>query len=395
MLVADPQDRNGGVPSKGRSWVGIGLTVIAIGLALGGAAALYFYGSPPRTGPERTAAPAPLPQTDPALTALYNRLDIAPLPDDVAKRRSVATQLDILRREPCDWNARYSLAGELQKASYNREAANALIAYSHTCSPSNVALSRAADILYGLSDFDKALNAADEVVQMSPGMPQFHFLRGQIREDAKKYEAAIDDYYSTIGLADDPATISSVVFQKLSNSYAALGKYCEAMAPLQTWVSIDPAKNDTPRVQTLMKDFSKKGNCAASYATGSDRFATQGKNVIMASVNINGVNGTFIVDTGASFVAVSKAFADKAKLPLDGGSKIAMQTANGVSEALRTTVNKIRLGQVEANDVAAVVNVDEAKGFGDGIDGLLGRSFLSRFDVTFGAKEWQITTRKE
>lgn len=87
-------------------------------------------------------------------------------------------------------------------------------------------------------------------------------------------------------------------------------------------------------MQTLIKQYSKKGNCAATYATGSDRFATKSKDVIVAQVSVNGVTGRFIVDTGASFVSVSNAFAKKAKLNLNGNDKVQMQTTNGVPEML-------------------------------------------------------------
>ncbi|WP_133624630.1 hypothetical protein [Phyllobacterium brassicacearum] len=53
---------------------------------------------------------------------------------------------------------------------------------------------------------------------------------------------------------------------------------------------------------------------------------------------------------------------------------------------------EVRIEQVKANDVATVVHAE--KTLGDGIDGLLGRSFLSRFDVTVGAKEWRIESKK-
>lgn len=131
-----------------------------------------------------------------------------------------------------------------------------------------------------------------------------------------------------------------------------LGEYCEAITPVQTWISIDPVKNDTQRAQAMIKEYSDKGNCERSYAKGSDRFSTQGKDVITAKVSINGVPGVFIVDTGASLVSLTKAFAERAKLPLSGDYSVRMQSANGISLGQRSSAKQIQIGRVEANDVA-------------------------------------------
>jgi clan AA aspartic protease (TIGR02281 family) len=211
--------------------------------------------------------------------------------------------------------------------------------------------------------------------------------------DAKRYKEAIDAYDSVLGLTGDLASLNSEVFRRMSLSYVALGDYCEAMTPIQTLVSIDPSKNDTPAAHAMIKDYSNKGKCEESYATGKDRFPTQGKDVITATVSVNGVSGVFIVDTGASVVSLTQRFAELAKLQLSGDLSVRMQSANGVSLAQRSSAKQIRIGHVEAKDVATIVLTDGNKPLGDGIDGLLGRSFLSRFDVTFGAREWRIESK--
>ncbi|MBB6299707.1 retropepsin-like aspartic protease [Rhizobium leucaenae] len=104
-----------------------------------------------------------------------------------------------------------------------------------------------------------------------------------------------------------------------------------AITPLESWISINPDRNDTPVVRGIIKNYATQGKCTSTYATGSDRFPTQGKNVIVAKVSINDVSGNFIVDTGAGFVSVTKAFASRANLQVDSANDILLQTANGVS----------------------------------------------------------------
>jgi aspartyl protease family protein len=192
--------------------------------------AFYIYGDRVIGYIEEATAAKP----DPALLAVYQKYEMDPLPNVVAGRKPIAAYLDMLRREPCDWNALYNFSGELQTQGYRREAARALVAFSSKCTPSNIALQNAANILLRLSDFGEAMKVSDELIAMTPGMPDFYFLRGQIRQGAKKYGDAIDDYYSVIGLTDNVTTLNSLVFQGISDSYRALGDYCAAITPLQT-----------------------------------------------------------------------------------------------------------------------------------------------------------------
>jgi|GEM_PF-1222502 len=389
LLAADPEDRNAGRLPVRRGWLAPVVRTLTICVALCLAIAFYIYGDRVIGYLEQVAAAKP----DPALLSVYQKFEIDPLPNIVASRNPMASYLDILRREPCDWTALYGLSSQLQAEGYRREAAKAFIAFNSKCTPSDVALSYATGILGQLSDFDEALKVSDDLVSMKPSIPDYYFQRAQIRQQAKKYRDAVDDYYSVIGLTDDLATLNGSVFAGISESYSALGDYCEAVTPIRTWISINPGQNNTARAQALIKDYTSKGNCNAAYATGSDRFPTQGKNVIIADVSINGAEGRFIVDTGASFIAVNRTFATRAKLPLEKSAAIMVQTANGVSQALRTTAAEVKIGRVEATDVATVVSDDDAA-LGKDIDGLLGRSFLSRFDVTFGSRDWRIETKK-
>lgn len=325
----------------------------------------------------------------------YRRFDIEPLPRGVTDRSPTAEHLAALVREPCDWQATYAFAVDLQQAGYAREAAKIFIAFSEKCRPSDVALYSAADMLYGLSDLPAAIKVSDELITIAPDLAQPYYMRAQIFHDAKRDKDAIDAFQTFLGLTADLHLLNGEVFRRMSLSYAALGQYCEAMTPIQTWISLNPIANDTAALQTLIRDYSAKGKCEGSYALGKDHFATHGKDVIVVTASVNGVKGQFIVDTGASVVSMTQHFAETAKVPMTGGFSVRMQTANGISNAQSSSASKIQLGHIEANDVAAVVLPSESTSLGDGIDGLLGRSFLSRFDVTFGAKELKIEAKQD
>ena len=102
---------------------------------------------------------------------------------------------------------------------------------------------------------------------------------------------------------------------------------------------------------------------------------------------VNGEAVVFLVDTGASSVAVSEAFAQKAGLT--GGFAITLQTANGAvpGRMLRNVpVRAGHLGSVPAVVAVGLVGLDEDKA-------LLGQSFLSRFDIQIVQDEMRLTPR--
>ncbi|HZV97530.1 MAG TPA: retropepsin-like aspartic protease [Methylophilaceae bacterium] len=92
-----------------------------------------------------------------------------------------------------------------------------------------------------------------------------------------------------------------------------------------------------------------------------------------AQAYINGIRVDVLVDTGATGVAISPRLAEK--LGLQSKTAIRTMTANGETISYMTRLDNVKLGGVEAEDVAALI--------APGLNGhvLLGMSFLSRMDV--------------
>jgi predicted aspartyl protease len=87
-------------------------------------------------------------------------------------------------------------------------------------------------------------------------------------------------------------------------------------------------------------------------------------------------------------------FADRAKVSQVGASDITMATANGLTKAKLTKADKVTLGKLVAtNGSVAVLDTDE-KSYGAGVDGLLGMSFLSRFEVQIANGSIEVRTRR-
>lgn len=80
----------------------------------------------------------------------------------------------------------------------------------------------------------------------------------------------------------------------------------------------------------------------------------------------------FLVDSGASITALSRATADELGLETDPMGGIAMQTANGEIVAQRSSVPLLELGPIRATDLPVAVSA----AFGE--TNVLGMNFLSK-----------------
>jgi clan AA aspartic protease (TIGR02281 family) len=92
--------------------------------------------------------------------------------------------------------------------------------------------------------------------------------------------------------------------------------------------------------------------------------------------SINEQKIDFIVDTGATFVAMSSIQADQLWLDYSLGEQIEMRTASGVETAYKISLDSVRVGDIILKDVPAVVNQGN---FPEII--LLGNSFLQRLKI--------------
>lgn len=92
-----------------------------------------------------------------------------------------------------------------------------------------------------------------------------------------------------------------------------------------------------------------------------------------ATGQINGEQVEFLLDTGATTVAVPVRMAER--LSLSQGPAITITTANGTATAYLTRLDEVRLGDITLRDVAATITPSME---GDGV--LLGMSFLKQLE---------------
>jgi clan AA aspartic protease (TIGR02281 family) len=115
--------------------------------------------------------------------------------------------------------------------------------------------------------------------------------------------------------------------------------------------------------------------------------------VVIVRASVNGVEGDFLIDTGASTISLSNEFAAKANVQYELSRTRETQTANGITHIHPGKAGSVRLGSLEVNDVDVSVKPKGSAGYGGGIDGLLGMSFLSHFTFHFGETEIRLSKR--
>lgn len=79
---------------------------------------------------------------------------------------------------------------------------------------------------------------------------------------------------------------------------------------------------------------------------------------------------------------------------MNNTQEITLTTANGAAKGKLSKASRVTLGSLEASDVPVVVQNIDAKSYGPGIDGLLGMSFLSRFEIQLATGSIEIRTRR-
>lgn len=95
----------------------------------------------------------------------------------------------------------------------------------------------------------------------------------------------------------------------------------------------------------------------------------------VTSGKINGKPVTFMLDTGATGVAIPQATATA--LGLQRGRAFRTQTANGLSTSYAVNLERVSVGDIELHDIAAGIS----PGLGMG-EVLLGMSFLKHIEFT-------------
>ena len=190
----------------------------------------------------------------------------------------------------------------------------------------------------------------------------------------------------TLALAAGTACAQGVSLQGMLGNKALLvvGGVPRAVAPGETWQGMKVVSTSGEQAVVLVdgqrltlrvgeapasvgRAAASGGNSIALTADSHGHFFTQG--------SINNRPVQFMVDTGASVVAIGQGEADRLGLDYRNGRPVRLGTANGTTMGWAIRLPQLRVGDVMAYEVDAVVTPAPMPAE------LLGNSYLSRFNM--------------
>jgi aspartyl protease family protein len=122
-------------------------------------------------------------------------------------------------------------------------------------------------------------------------------------------------------------------------------------------------------------------------ANQSVTLKADGRGHFTAEGQVNGAAMRFLVDTGASTIALPAADAKRAGVSYLNAPRGLVQTANGTAAAYRVKLDTVRIGDITINNVEALV-MEDGLAFA-----LLGMSFLNRTEMRRDGETMVLTKR--
>jgi len=185
------------------------------------------------------------------------------------------------------------------------------------------------------------------------------------------------------------AGAQSITLQGMLGSKALLvidGGAPKAVAAGETWKGVKVVSTSGDQAvleQNGQRQTLRVGEAPMRMGAGTD--APKGNKIVLAAGSgghfitqgaINGRAVQFMVDTGATSVAMGVADAERLGIDYRKGQMARGNTANGAVTVYQVKLASVRIGEVEVYDVDAAVLPTGATHV------LLGNSFLNRFQMT-------------
>lgn len=195
-----------------------------------------------------------------------------------------------------------------------------------------------------------------------------------------------------------PLSVSSALYSCTDSSGTAV--ITDSPAQLRGCTLLSAGRSATPEepspIETPVTPRSTKSDAPANHQMQTSMFTVPLERIgslLVVTIQINGARpAKVILDTGASHTILSYAVArDLGLWALHPATSITMQTVGGPVQADVLPITSIGIGGAEVrNSLAAIYDLPDAPA---GIEGLLGQSVLSQFEVTLNAEKGELRLR--
>ncbi len=287
-------------------------------------------------------------------------------------RGKLAPLADALDKEPCDRRKIIDFCDELLREGEPRYCLRRTERFFAKCGDYVRLRWLTYEAHKRLSEWDEAIAEATKIIDAHPDDSDYRWWRGIAYEGKGAWAEAAADYEQTIRIEPKKTGIPF----NLADMYRKLGRPCDGIFPLEQFTFYHPnvAENARRRLAELYDD----PKCSERLGTGKAiiRLGASSR-AVTSKVKINNTaTGEMLIDTGASSVIVSQAFADRLGLPYRKWLQQRVLLASGSKLVYVGALDEVTLQGVTAKHVECAV-IDGM----EGVDGLLGLSFLSRFEM--------------
>ena len=270
----------------------------------------------------------------------------------------------------CDAAAIHKLVAEYNNSDALVAAVRAGTAFQAKCTRS----SRLDwDILYALEHLERWKEAeaiSDRLLKEDPSDSDFWWWRGKDRRFLGQHDRALADLRQSLADATDRS--NGVQIDYIDASAQAIGKRCETAFALRWLTTRGVELRDS--AQREFNEIFLGSHCVALDGHGQVTWAASGMKRTKVNGKLGGKKIVAMIDPGLGTTLVRRSVADDRKLARGADLDVLTPTGLGTGAA---TSGDLSVGGATATDVPMAI-VDELP---DGVDVVVGLSFLWRFDV--------------
>jgi clan AA aspartic protease (TIGR02281 family) len=229
-------------------------------------------------------------------------------------------------------------------------------------------LNEAGKAAYSRGDFAAAERLFREAIRETPDEPVSHYHLAVVLTRLGQWKEAREAYERTLALGP-PSSVGAAAHEGL-----------RSVAPLTRSRPVAPAAPDPD-------PGSRRPVWRRQLPSDTIKATRIGNNWYVDAVVNDGRPARFLIDTGAFACLISPGLAEAAGItPEPGARAVPMIGIGGRTSGTMVTLQSVRVGEVEATDVVAVVHPVMGPG-----DGILGNTFLSRFTMTLDPERGLLT----
>ncbi|ARU54549.1 aspartyl protease-like protein [Oleiphilus messinensis] len=296
-----------------------------------------------------------------------------------------ATLTRAAENAPCNAALHYQLIRHLQRERDDTAALKVAANYLQACHEVLDIRLISLHIHKQNGQLNKAILDTEALIKADPYNKDYWIWKGQLHESLRETEQAVLNYRQALKLAPRLSKIPMNVVTLLSSA----AQYCEAYIELNRYMSEFPELRTNAKINFMLDDFFQKGDCVIEKqrVAGIIKFPPGGNTIKVTSTVNHEHSANFVVDTGAAMVTVTPELARRLGLEKQG-RPVQFLTANGLTTGYLAKVSTITVAGITAHDVeVAILN----QPLGNNLDGLLGMSFLARFNLNLDSAAGQLT----